>query len=160
MTISSTRYTVLVVEDDPGDSMLIKIVFAHCDPNARVCVTRSAEEAIAHVRGSWSDADSGLRWLDDTRKLELNARPKDVSPGKQRSYQSVVLDDLGPERWEPYKAPKLEAFDSDGDAVTLADFEGRNVVLVFYLGEQHPPRLLFFPNPPQLAEPLKSLQGL
>jgi peroxiredoxin len=50
----------------------------------------------------------------------------------------VVLDSLGPERWEPYSAPELKAKDPEGNTVTLADYHGRNVVLVFYLGEECP----------------------
>ena len=52
-------YSVLVVEDSPDDSTLIKIVFAHADPNAYVHLTQSAEEAIAYLRSPWSASDCG-----------------------------------------------------------------------------------------------------
>ena len=67
----STRYTVLVVEDDPDDSTLIKSVFAHFDPDARVSVTRSAEEALAYLRGPWADTDLGRSELPDVIVLDI-----------------------------------------------------------------------------------------
>ena len=71
MTTSSTRYTVLVVEDDPGDSMLIKIVFAHLDANARITLTRSAEEAMAYLRGPCPDSDFGRSEPPDVIVLDI-----------------------------------------------------------------------------------------
>jgi peroxiredoxin len=90
---------------------------------------------LLHV---WSNAESGLRWFDQTKALGLKSKPIDESAEKQRNYKSVVLDDLGPEKWEPYQAPKLDAIDPDGERVSLEDFRGKPVLLVFYLGEQCP----------------------
>ncbi len=90
---------------------------------------------LLHV---WGDADTGLRWLEDARALGLSATPTDRSPGEQRSYKAFILDDLGPERWEPYPAPKLVARNTDGEKVTLEDYHGQPVLLIFYLGEQCP----------------------
>lgn len=90
---------------------------------------------LLHV---WSDANSGLRWFDDAKALGLEARPADVSAGTQRSYKEFVLDDLGPERWQPYEAPRLTARNAAGEEVSLQDFGGQPVLLIFYLGEQCP----------------------
>ncbi len=38
--------------------------------------------------------------------------------------------------WQPYDAIKLEALDSQRKTVTLDDFRGKNVVLIFYLDEE------------------------
>ena len=62
----------MIVEDDPSHVMLIKAVFAHFDANAHISVTRSAEEAIACVRGPWPDADFGNRELPDVIVLDIN----------------------------------------------------------------------------------------
>lgn len=45
---------------------------------------------------------------------------------------------LGPNRWEPYPAPPLKALDSQRQVVTLEEYAGKNVVLIFYLGEECP----------------------
>ena len=50
-------YRVLVVEDNADHATLIEIVFSHLDPNARITVTKSGEEAIAFVAGDLPDAD-------------------------------------------------------------------------------------------------------
>lgn len=90
---------------------------------------------LLHV---WSDAEPELRWMTEVAALGLQAQPRDESPGVQRSYRSVVLDALGPERWEPYPAPELRAFDSFGEQVGLEQYRGKPVLLIFYLGEQCP----------------------
>ncbi len=70
--------------------------------------------------------------------MGLNAQPKDDSPGKQRRYSSQDLDQLGEEIWEPYVAPKLSALDSNRKRVALSQYLGKNVLLIFYLGEECP----------------------
>lgn len=95
-----------------------------------------AGEAMSRVLFVWSGADPGLRWLELAKGLAADAKPKDLSPRPQRNYKEVALDPYGPNVWEPYPAPKLSALDSKGKAVSLREFEGRNVLLVFYLGEE------------------------
>lgn len=101
-----------------------------------------AREAYARLLHVWSDADAGLRWMQKAKSFGLNAEPKDISPGQQRNYKKTVLDHLGPSVWESYDAPELAALDSEGRKVTLADFKGKNVLLIFYLGEECPHCLL------------------
>lgn len=95
-----------------------------------------AAEYYGRLLYVWSDADPGLRWMESAKALGLTAAPKDVSPAPQRNYRKTNLDHLGPSVWEPYDAPKLEALDSQRKTVTLDDFRGKNVVLIFYLGEE------------------------
>ncbi|MGE9267529.1 MAG: peroxiredoxin family protein [Verrucomicrobiales bacterium] len=45
-----------------------------------------------------------------------------------------ALDTLGPVHWEPKKAAALAHVDEEGQMRGLADYEGKPVVLVFYLG--------------------------
>ena len=94
---------------------------------------RTAMGRLLHV---WSDADPGLRWLEKARSLVRDAKPLDLSPRPQRNYKAAALDAFGPNVWEPYPAPKLNAVDSKGKPVTLEEYKGRNVVMVFYLGEE------------------------
>jgi peroxiredoxin len=44
------------------------------------------------------------------------------------------LDALGPFRWRPSPAPPWTATAADGKAVSLSDYQGKPVVVVFYLG--------------------------
>ena len=44
------------------------------------------------------------------------------------------LNSLGPFRWQPLSAPAWQLLDSNEEAVSLSQFEGRPVVVIFYLG--------------------------
>ena len=95
----------------------------------------AAEEAYGRLLFVWSDADPGLRWMEEARALGLEAQPTDDSPAPQRNYRRQTLDSLGPNVWEPYDAPELEVLDPEREMVTLEEYRGRNVLLVFYIGE-------------------------
>jgi peroxiredoxin len=97
-----------------------------------------ARDAYARLLYVWSDADPGLRPFDRVKALGLTAESRDDAPGVQRSYKRVTLDPLGPTVWEPYEAPTLDAVDSQGRRVSLKEFRGRNVLLIFYLSEECP----------------------
>lgn len=94
-----------------------------------------ANRAFGRLRYVWSDAEPGLRWMDDALALGLNSPPIDDSPRAQRNYREQTLDELGPEVWRPYAAPTLSATDSAGKHVSLEEYRGKMVLLVFYLGE-------------------------
>ena len=65
-------YRVLIVEDNPDHVVLIQIAFTRLDTNARIDVTRSAEEAIAFLEGPWPDTDYGRSRLPDLIVLDIN----------------------------------------------------------------------------------------
>jgi peroxiredoxin len=44
------------------------------------------------------------------------------------------LDSLGPFRWEPVAAPAWRLAQATGEELSLEDYRGRNVVIVFFLG--------------------------
>jgi peroxiredoxin len=60
------------------------------------------------------------------------------APGPQRNYLRTSLEKYGPNKWEPYPAPQLDVKDAAGKRVTLEEYRGKNVLLVFYLGEECP----------------------
>lgn len=97
-----------------------------------------AREAYARLLHVWSDADANLKWMQRAKAVGLTATPKDLSPAAQRNYKKVVLDHLGPSAWEPYDAPELNALDAGNKPVTLSNYRGKNVLLIFYLGEECP----------------------
>ena len=64
-------YRVLIVEDNADHVTLLQIAFAQLDPDARVSVTKTAEEAIAHLRGRWPHDEHGRSALPDVIVLDI-----------------------------------------------------------------------------------------
>jgi peroxiredoxin/cytochrome c-type biogenesis protein CcmH/NrfG len=81
-------------------------------------------ERLRHV---WGDADA---------PPNLAGKAVDVSPGPQRNYKKTTLAAMGPDMWTPFAAPRLDALDPQKKRVTLEEYAGRNVVLIFYLGQE------------------------
>lgn len=96
----------------------------------------AATEAYARMLHVWSDAEPGVWQNTKARALGLVAEPLDLSPAPQRNYAHETLEPLGPNTWQPYLAPALDARDASGMRVTLEQFRGQNVLLVYYLSDQ------------------------
>ena len=97
-----------------------------------------AEDDMARLLFVASNADAGLKILERAKATGIAATPRDSSPAPQRNYARVPLDHFGPPRWEPYEAPALDVRDAAGKSVSLAEYRGQNVLLVFYLGPECP----------------------
>ena len=97
-----------------------------------------AEDAMSRLLFVASNADAGLQILERAKATGITATPRDSSPAPQRNYARVPLDHFGPPRWEPYEAPALDVRDAAGKAVSLQEYRGKNVLLVFYLGPECP----------------------
>jgi peroxiredoxin/tetratricopeptide (TPR) repeat protein len=101
---------------------------------------KEAEDALARLLYVTAEADPGLARLGGAtqaaRAAGLTASARDSSPESQRRYKAATLDRVGPIVWEPYEAPRLEATDVAGKRVSLDDYRGQNVILVFYLGRE------------------------
>ncbi len=95
-----------------------------------------AEEAMARLLYVTADADKGLKLVERSVATGIRAKPRDTSPGTQRNYRRFSLDRFGPNTWEPFASPPLEVHDPDGKPVTLSEYRGKNVILVFYLGRE------------------------
>src|SRR5205809_296892 len=71
-------------------------------------------------------------WRQDqhsaARQEPCEERYESGSPTRARS----------PFRWGPYSAPDWQLTDGDRKAVSRADFKGRPVLLIFYLGSSCP----------------------
>jgi len=85
-----------------------------------------------------ADADQGLAIVSRAMATGITATPRDSSPRPQRNYLRTSLEKFGPNKWEPYPAPALDVKDAAGKQVTLNQFKGKNVILVFYLGQECP----------------------
>jgi peroxiredoxin len=95
---------------------------------------KAASEALAQLLHVWQDAEPGLRWLQEARKIGIQATAADRSPGSQRNYRRTSLEKYGPAIWQPFAAPALDVRDHANQSVSLEQFRGKNVLLVFYLG--------------------------
>jgi peroxiredoxin len=98
--------------------------------------TKGASEAMSALLFTASGADRGIKPLELARATGVQAVAKDSSPRPQRRYDEAPLTRYGPNVWEPFPAPALDAIDSDGKTVTLKEYRDKNVILVFYLGRE------------------------
>ena len=92
-----------------------------------------AEVAMGRLTQVWKHAESN-RWLDRAKATKVEPRLPSDTRTKERDYKTAVLDVQGPSLWAPPKAPKLSAFNSQGELTTLENLRGKNVILIFYLG--------------------------
>jgi peroxiredoxin len=95
-----------------------------------------AQDAMARLLFVAADADKGLAIISRAMATGITATPRDSSPRPQRNYLRTSLEKFGPNKWEPYPAPALDVKDAAGKQVTLNQFKGKNVLLVFYLGQE------------------------
>ncbi|HEY3835560.1 MAG TPA: redoxin domain-containing protein [Bryobacteraceae bacterium] len=97
-----------------------------------------AQDAMARLLFVAADADKGAAILNRAKATGVTATPRDPSPAPQRNYLRTSLERFGPNKWEPYMAPALDVKDTAGTRVTLDEYRGKNVLLVFYLGQECP----------------------
>ncbi len=120
------------LKNEPNDGFSLSgLALAHFANGNREQATLYAGR-LSYV---WSQADPNLKWLEDVRKLGLDAKPVAQTPRTERTYLPRDLDLIGPMNWQPFQAPNLQVVDRSGKKVGLQDFKGKNVVLVFFLGE-------------------------
>lgn len=100
--------------------------------------TAKAQDAMARLLFQTRHADAGLRILEQAKATGITAVPRDSSPAPQREYTRTPLESYGPAKWEPYPAPRLTVKDASGKPVSLDQFKGKNVILVYYLGQECP----------------------
>lgn len=120
------------LEYEPNDGFCLSgLALSHNAINERSVAERYAGR-LAYV---WANADAGLRWNDDVRKVFPNVAKVAMTPAKERAYVPDQLKSFGPSNWEPFTAPNLDVTNINGKKVRLSDFRGKNVLLVFFLGE-------------------------
>ena len=120
------------LKEEPNDGFTLSgLALAH---HAIGNIERATHYA-GRLESVWSQADPHLKWLEDVRKLGLKPKPIAETPRKERVYRPQDLDALGPMNWRPFLAPKLQVVDVDGKPAQLTDYAGKNVLLVFFLGE-------------------------
>lgn len=95
-----------------------------------------AERFYGRLLYVWSGADPTLRWMKAVETLGLESAPIAETLAPERPYRPDTLAHLGSIDWEPYAAPRLSCVDVNGEPVKLEDFQGSNVLLVFYLNDE------------------------
>jgi len=98
--------------------------------------TQKAEEAMAKLLFVTADAEPGIRVIEAAKAIGIKAAALDGAPQPQRNYLRTSLEKYGPEKWESYAAPLLDVRDASGKKVTLEQYKGKNVILVYYLGKE------------------------
>lgn len=120
------------VKNEPNDGFALSgLALSHFASGNK----ERAEHFAGRLAYVWSNADKDLKWLMDVEKLGLKLKPIAETPEKERTYRPVELDTLGPMNWKPFNAPKLDVVNGEGKQVTLENYAGKNVVLVFFLGD-------------------------
>ncbi|MBK9385672.1 MAG: peroxiredoxin family protein [Planctomycetes bacterium] len=102
----------------------------------RLGETEKAADAMARLGVVWSDAQRPNRWLEAAEATGIKAAPRLDAPLQQRNYAKEVLQVSGPSLWVPSDLPDLVAKNAAGETVRLSDHRGRNVLLIFYLGDE------------------------
>ena len=97
---------------------------------------QAAAEAMGRLQAVWKNADRPNRWLQIAEATGVKPAKVPDDNYFERNYQEWVLNKKGHSLWSPPMAPDLRAMDADGKTVSLADYQGKNVILVFYLGDQ------------------------
>jgi peroxiredoxin len=99
------------------------------------------DEARKHFENARKQAallDAGLpmsRRLDEiATQFGIGAAWRQPVPAREDSGVRPTLDSLGPIHWHPWQAADFTLPDAGGSQVSLHDFGGKPVVLLFYLG--------------------------
>jgi peroxiredoxin len=104
--------------------------------NQKLGRQEDAEDFQARLLAVWSNADRPNRWLESAEATGVKtvAAPNELLA--ERNYQETVLDKLGHSIWTPPLAPDLAVINSAGREVSLGEYQGKNVLLIFYLGDE------------------------
>ena len=120
------------LKNEPNDGFTLSgLALCHFAGGNREQATRYAGR-LTYV---WSHADPNLKWYEDVKKLGLDAKPIAQTPRPERVYKPSELDSIGPMNWQPFLAPNLKVVNRAGKTVGLQDYKGKNIVLVFFLGD-------------------------
>jgi peroxiredoxin len=94
----------------------------------------NAQQSMARLLAVWKNADQPNRWLARATSTGVRTTPAPNDLLAERNYQETILDQQGHSTWSPPIAPELVALNADGHEVSLSDYRGKNVLLIFYLG--------------------------
>ena len=122
---------------DAGKNQVLPLA-NQADVLYRIGKTKEAGEAFKQLRelSAWMDQDVAA-----SRRLEPLAKEQGLAPDWRIAYAAPgdtgnrpTLDSIGPFRWRPSPAPAFEITDTAGHPCSLKQYQGKPVVLIFYLG--------------------------
>ena len=97
-----------------------------------------AKEQFERLRGVASQADLELPVFNRLEPLAKSLGLKDDWRLPYKPASDVgdrpPLDTLGPFRWQPSPAPEFVLRDSENDKISLKDYRGKPLLVIFYLG--------------------------
>jgi peroxiredoxin len=121
---------------------------------------KEAYEKFSSLRelSAWVDLDAPvfrrLRPVADDLKYGKDWRPAQTYPADVGVRPP--LNRIGPYRWQPGPAPQWSLTDSDGRSVSLKQYHGKPVIVIFYLGYGCPHCILQLNAFAPLAEEFKN----
>jgi peroxiredoxin len=100
---------------------------------------QESQSAFEKLQSTWRYADADLVAVRRVAAIHtgvaLASLSSDRVPGFTRPYpKQAALERQGPARWRPFPAADVTLHDSSGKAVHLSEYQGKNVLLVFFLG--------------------------
>lgn len=98
--------------------------------------TAKATHYAGRMEYVWDKADANLKPLVAVRALGFKSAPIAETPAVEQAYDQSALAKFGPSNWQPFKAPDLQCLNAAGKPVSLKDYRGKNVILVFYLSDE------------------------
>ncbi|HMJ63992.1 MAG TPA: redoxin domain-containing protein, partial [Candidatus Binatia bacterium] len=121
-----------------GATNQVQVLANYVDILARCDKESEAKEQFEKLRGMASQAYLDLPVF---KRLQPLAKSLDLKRDWRLPYKPSTdvgerppLDKLGPFRWAPSPAPEWVLRDSDDKKVSLKDYQGHPVVVIFYLG--------------------------
>ncbi len=128
----------LAKEAVEGGTNQVQILANHADVLWRCGKTNEAKEAFAKLRerSAFLDLDMPVfrRLGPLAAELKLPDDWRVAAVKRDDTGERPDLATLGPFRWAPVAAPQFTLPTADGKTVSLRDYRGRPVLVVFYLG--------------------------
>jgi len=102
--------------------------------------SKEAADRFAQLREMSADLDIDLpvfsRLAPLAAELNLASDWRIAKVAAADVGERPPLDTLGPLHWQPYRAPEWNVSDGKGERMSLSQYRGRPVVVIFYLGYQ------------------------
>jgi peroxiredoxin len=97
---------------------------------------QEAADNLGHLKYLYEDADDELTDIEYLEGLGIESPSLPCSPKEERTYTSHTLDHIGPLNWAPFAAPDFNLQNTKEEWVSLADYRGKNIIMVFYLSDE------------------------
>ena len=129
----ATRAFEKTLEKIINDGFALSGLVVACQKTGKAA---NAKQYMGRLASVWKSADRPNRWLERAEACGVAPTKPSRELLAERDYKSIVLDKLGHSKWTAPTAPSLSAINRQGQKVSLEDYRGKNVVLIFYLGGQ------------------------